>query len=151
MAMVAMTVTAGTVGASESDGSAPVEPPAWDHSLHTVFAEGFGTGILGSLNYEWRRNMLALRAGVGPGVALPLGASFILGDRHGLELGATYLAVFDTVGVPGAIVGYRYQEDGGIFCRVAFTPMYFTEALTDGRSGLMPWFGVSLGWSLSDG
>ncbi|MCS7211722.1 MAG: hypothetical protein RMI34_01110 [Chloroherpetonaceae bacterium] len=44
-------------------------------------------------------------------------------------------------------LGYRFQQpDGGFLLRLGFTPLIATNRST-GELGVLPWGGLSLGWS----
>jgi hypothetical protein len=90
---------------------------------------------------------------------IPITGSYLVGaGNHRLELGGGPVLAFVSAdvddGVQGVsasglasiamIVGYRYQPmDGGFNFRVGFTPHY----VINGKPPLLPWAGLSLGYT----
>jgi|LFIK01.1.fsa_nt_gi hypothetical protein len=134
-------------------------------SSHAVYGELLGTGLLYSLNYEYRFHPdISARVGIMHAGAfdatwtnIPIMAKYLIGDSHNLELGAgvQYMGISfdgegtedDTFGIGGstiagaAAIGYRYQSnDGGMIFRATMTPLI-------GDFGTITWGGLSVGYS----
>jgi hypothetical protein len=133
---------------------------------NTFYLEAGGAGGEISFNYEKRTaTHLALRIGVGgtffwraDALTVPATLSYLIGGRNNmveLGVGGSYYALSSgwqdkdeepwldmtesqLVGV--GVAAYRYQEDFGLFLRVAFTPI-----LT--KDKIMGWGGIALGKS----
>lgn len=139
-----------------------------------LFVEFLGNAGLYSLNYErMLREDFAARVGIAcygvdienDGITVssslylfPVTLSYLAGKtEHKFEVGGGLLisnasvsgkveGLFDerysSNGIAGtAIVGYRYMpKDGGVTFRAGFTPIF-------GEYGVLPWFGVSIGYN----
>lgn len=139
--------------------------PEPGYAKNAVFAEGFGSGIAYSVNYDrLLLPILSLRGGAGvysvsgaAFVSVPLIVNFLvpLQESHRLELGvgATLGIAPGQTGITGpfdvengfgiaaaGVVGYRYVPRGsGWTFRVSFTPLVGER--------LWPWGGASLGYA----
>lgn len=118
------------------------------------FIELGGKGWL-SLNVDFRiRESFALSigaAGIEEGVSPNVMAYYLGGKRHRLEAGGGVSAIFDdgdfiSIMVHG-IIGYRYQKKKGLLFRVGFTPMFAIPFTEEGNYAVIPWAGISLGYS----
>jgi len=45
------------------------------------------------------------------------------------------------------IIGYRYQKKKGLLFRVGFTPMLEIPLTNEGSYAVIPWVGLSMGYS----
>ena len=122
---------------------------------NAMYVELLGQGVALTANYErilfaTTPHNISLRAGFGiwagvgaAGTVVPIGASYLFGSNHKLEIGIGYAFISnrnDYNGASFALIGYRYQPiDGGFLIRVSFTPRFTDE--------LEPWVGLSLGYA----
>lgn len=134
-------------------------PPA-----NAVFAEVFGAGLLGSLNYERNiEQVIALRVGffcipgteIGCPGLVPITASWLIGQSPSkFELGAGVIVLAsEAAGDAGdrlgtfartAILGWRWMpRRNGWMWRVAWTPIVNAAAISE---DLVPWFGLAGGY-----
>lgn len=140
------------------------EPPLPKNSLYLELG---GNALAYSINYDRIvADAVSVRAGIGffstdldeggsSSIAgIPIMANYLLGKGNSrLELGAGILIVTGSFDVAGAsesgagVAGtgtfaYRFQKpEGGVFFKAGFTPI-----LTGGS--FIPWFGVSIGYTL---
>jgi hypothetical protein len=136
---------------------------------HVVYAEGFGSGVLWSVNYDVRFNPEPGGFGSRLGVSvienlliIPLQLNYTSGKKHGFEAGFGTTMFFDMDNgndgsngankefCPSATLMYRYQGPKGFNFRLGFTPMYSMSGGEDFISN--PWFlfwpGASVGYRL---
>jgi hypothetical protein len=131
-----------------------------------VYGELLGSGIFGSINYDFRfipgNDGLGLRVGFGAlpsGIVFPLGINGLLGEnRLAFEYGAgistaiitgpisqnlTFNNGSNRVGFIGfGKAGIRYTpKDNGLFFNLNWNPLLNIEGLTIG------WFGLGIGYS----
>lgn len=122
---------------------------------NAVFVQLLGDYVSITANYErmlftTTPHNIALRFGFGfwgwfgdSGVVVPVGASYLFGHSHKIELGIGYTFLTGSNkynGLSTALIGYRYQPiDGGFLFRVGFTPLFGDE--------FEPWVGLSLGYA----
>lgn len=143
-----------------------------DFENNTVFFEGLGNGMFGSLNYDrifYRKNIFSASFRIGfamfeTGGLLPMELNlFWTGKKPAFhtELGFGYTPlVWADYNMMLAFLrfGFRYQQPkGGLFFRVAFTPLYqFEYNYIDSYSGntgfdggfFLPWMGFSVGYTI---
>jgi hypothetical protein len=154
-------------------------------SNNTVFFEGYGNGFYSSINYDriiYRNNNFATSFRIGysqfqHGCLLPMEFNFLEKGRINscyCEFGIGYTPLVMTVDDFTQLylrIGFRYQQPkGGIFFRIAFTPLYqisntilnewvyFSNDRTvyiDNFSSsgfkesiIIPWFGFSIGYTI---
>lgn len=131
-----------------------------------VYAELLGSGIIASLNYDFRfkpgNDGLGFRVGVGglpSAIVFPIGINGLLGKkRFAFEYGAGITAAIITgpitqnltfnndsekFGIIGfAKAGVRYTPtDNGLFLNLNWNPMVNREGL------ILGWFGLGIGYS----
>jgi hypothetical protein len=118
------------------------------------FIELFGKGWL-SLNVDFRIKetysisigAAAIEEGVSPNVM----AYYFGGKRHRLEAGGGVSGNFmDGVVINmmiHGVIGYRYQKKKGLLFRAGFTPMFVIPLTDEGKYAVIPWAGLSLGYS----
>ena len=77
---------------------------------------------------------------------------YLCGKRHRLELGGglgpfigTYLGLGSMMLFGN--VGYRYQKKKGLIFRIGFTPFMSIPIAEDVRFVVLPWAGISFGYS----
>lgn len=128
--------------------------------VHTLFLEGGGNGIYGSINYDRVINFssfaLSLRAGLGAYPSsnvntnaiypvLPIEVSTLWGKKtHFIEagVGISTLYLYKTNGqdkpryifLGFARIGYRLQKDSGFFFKAGFTPIFAGFSLNEANS-----------------
>jgi hypothetical protein len=169
----AISPTPSPPGASADDPPSPRAPsPGSRTARNSVFAEFLGNGIVYSLNYERflgedRGVAPSLRIGVSviPWLAVPFLANVYVGGLdHKLQIGvgATIVTPLPpdnahgngpiicscVIGLPTAVVGYRYvPHDGGFNFGLGFTPLFNVQALGPGSSfgDFLPLVGASMG------
>jgi len=75
-----------------------------------------------------------------------------LGATYRYEIGSGFSGVTTNEGLMGVfihgVLGYRYQKKQGLLFRIGFTPLMGIPFTSEGRFMIMPWFGISLGYSL---
>lgn len=139
-------------------------PAPRSRAANAVFAELFGGGLLGSLNYERNiEQVIALRVGFFciPGTEIscpglvPITASWLIGKTPSkFELGAGVIVLAsraagdagDRLGTFArtAIIGWRWlPKHNGWMWRVAWTPIVNAAAISE---DLVPWFGLAGGY-----
>jgi len=73
------------------------------------------------------------------------------GETYRTEIGGGFSGIFDdgfaSVMIHG-VYGYRYQKKNGPLFRISFVPFIGIPFKSDGRFVIMPWVGISLGYSL---
>lgn len=125
-----------------------------------------GGKVLYSLNVDFRRKEnFAISAGVsyykeeGDSETISQAVIFtsvmgyyLTGKRHRLELGGGLCPGFGTSEGLAAMavygnIGYRYQKKKGLIFRAAFTPFVGIPLSKDDNYTVMPWAGISLGYS----
>jgi len=77
---------------------------------------------------------------------------YLGGERHRFELGGGLSSVIgSSQGLASlalhGVVGYRYQKKKGLIFRAGFTPFISIPIAEDARFMVVPWAGVSLGYS----
>lgn len=155
---------AGSLCLSAQDSSAAGHHWKWGNDStklsfpHSVYLEGFGSGALGSLNYEHRMVSIAtwaetrIRTGIGyyrsPGLllmpVLTLGAGTVRG-----ELSGGLLIQFAEIAFPMTI-GLRYESADGIIARLDYTPIFERDPEFNRNYPFPIWFGVSVGFQLNN-
>jgi len=90
-------------------------------------------------------------AGIEEGYAPNVMGYYFGGKRHRLELGGGISAIIDdgtfiSMMIHG-VLGYRYQKKNGLFFRSGFTPMFSIPFTEEGKYAVIPWAGLSLGYS----
>ena len=75
-----------------------------------------------------------------------------LGNKHRLETGGgCSVIIVPQEGIQGiaihGVFGYRYQKKKGLIFRAGFTPFYGISFTDEGDNIVMPWVGLSLGYS----
>ncbi|HPT02835.1 MAG TPA: hypothetical protein PLJ84_09575 [Bacteroidales bacterium] len=118
------------------------------------FVELMGKGFF-SLNVDFRRKetfaislgVAAIEEGISPGVM----GYYLGGRRHRFETGGGVSGnmedgKFISMMVHG-VIGYRYQKKKGLFFRAGFTPMFAVPFTEEGKFAVIPWAGLSLGYS----
>jgi hypothetical protein len=131
-----------------------------------IYGELLGSGIFGSVNYDFRflpgNDGLGMRLGVGAipsGIVFPVGFNGLLGEKRiafeygagvsvGILTGAisenlTFNNGSETIGFIGfAKAGIRYTpSNNGLFLNFNWNPLLNTEGLTLG------WFGLGIGYT----
>ena len=118
------------------------------------FIELLGKGWL-SLNVDFRiKETFAISigaAGIEEGISPNVMGYYFGGKRHRLEAGGGVSGIiadgsFISMMVHG-VIGYRYQKKKGLFFRVGFTPMFAIPFTDEGNYAVIPWAGLSLGYS----
>jgi len=152
-----------------SNSSSIAENKITNLKQNQLYLELFGNGLVYSANYErLLTENFTLRGGFGytPGfllvegtfIQIPVTASYLLGgvtSKFELGLGATFFSGHnvEVLGLNGGdfslvfltgILGYRYVSLGGFVFRIAFTPLYNSEA----DPTLFPSGGLSFGFML---
>ena len=133
------------------------------HDSTTVVYEQPGTAfyieLLGkafySLNIDYRMNKSeAMALGVQwaeNSFITSLVYSHFSGETYSSEIGGGFSGIFDdgfsAVMIHG-VYGYRYQKKNGLLFRISFTPFIGIPLTSAGRFIIMPWVGISLGYSL---
>lgn len=128
--------------------------------VHTLFLEGGGNGIYGSINYDRVINFssfaLSLRAGLGAYPSsnvninaiypvLPIEVGILWGKKtHFIETGVgtstLYLYKTNSQDKPRYIflgfarIGYRLQKDSGFFFKAGFTPIFAGFSLNEANN-----------------
>lgn len=79
-------------------------------------------------------------------------AYYLSGKRHRFELGGGFCAGFgSSQGLEAMAIygnaGYRYQKKKGLIFRVCFTPFLAIPVSDDDNFAVIPWAGISLGYS----
>lgn len=142
------------------------QPRSQNRASTALYAELLGSGLFFSINYEHRMDQaLAFRVGglyggekAYWGFVQALGLESLAPSHH-LEYGGG----IGIIGVEFTLwgysssgpakphvyfplhVGYRFQpSDGGLVFRLGFTPIVI---IGENKTGLLPWGGLSLGWS----
>ncbi|HRY97651.1 MAG TPA: hypothetical protein P5550_01205 [Bacteroidales bacterium] len=134
--------------------SAGTGSPAWEPTT-AVYLELLGKFFY-SINLDIRKRETSA-FGIGIQSAendiIPSGMYFLFfGKKHRLETGAgTSLILSPGDGVQAlaihGVIGYRYQKKHGLLFRAGFTPFVGIALDDDGDNILMPWIGISLGYS----
>lgn len=135
----------------------------------SIYVEGFGSGLLYSVNYDTRLSAsdkgLGLRLGAGvitgsdATVVIPTHLNYLVGSgKHKLELGLGITTILeleeesdsnDQHFKPSGTLMYRYQADSGLLLRAGLAPL-FAEVEDDSiipNSVFFLWPGVSIGYS----
>jgi len=125
----------------------------WEPCI-SPFIELGGKGWL-SLNVDFRiKETYAISigvAGIEEGVSPNVMGYYFGGKKHRLEAGGGVSGMikngnFISMMVHG-VIGYRYQKKKGLFFRAGFTPMFSIPFTDDGNYAVIPWAGLSLGYS----
>ncbi len=126
---------------------------AWEPCV-SPFVEVLGKGFF-SLNVDFRiKENYAISigaAGIEEGVSPNVMGYYFGGRRHRLETGGG-VSVIITDGVfkgmmVNGVIGYRYQKKKGLFFRIGFTPIFGIPFTDEGKYAIIPWAGLSLGYS----
>lgn len=125
--------------------------------VNTLFIEGGGNGVYGSVNYDrvfnFRKFAASFRVGAGVFPAsnnqanylypiVPIEGNVLFGKKnHFIEagLGVSSMFVYKSLGqdtpkflfLGFARIGYRMQKDNGMFLRIGFTPILMDFALNE--------------------
>jgi len=118
------------------------------------FIELGGKGWL-SLNVDFRiKETLAISAGIAgieEGIAPNVMGYYFGGKRHRLEMGGGLSVNFENGAIFNmfvhGVIGYRYQKKKGLLFRAGFTPMFAIPFTEEGNYAVIPWAGISLGYS----
>lgn len=165
LGLCAVLLVNGARAQPETGGAAA---PAPDDRHNAIYLELLGSGGGPSLNYErqvpvrdvsWLRFQSRVGASYVPNIKgnpydvwVPVLLGPTLGDpHHALELGIGPLLVIERRTGPdgpfryddtraAALIGYRYESDGGFLLRVSYTP--FTD-----DASWTSWGGLSLGYA----
>ena len=121
----------------------------------TAFYLELGGKAFYSLNVDYRRNKSeAMSLGI-----QQVEDAFIpslmyyrfRGETYRTEIGGGFSGIFDD-GFAGVFIhgvyGYRYQKKNRPLFRISFTPFIGLPFTSAGRFVIMPWVGISLGYSL---
>ena len=121
----------------------------------TAFYLELGGKLFYSFNVDYRRNKSeAMSLGIQQ-VEDGFIPSFMYyrfrGETYRTEIGGGFSCIFDdgfaAVAIHG-VYGYRYQKKNGPLFRISFIPFIGIPFKRDGRFIIMPWVGISLGYSL---
>jgi len=90
-------------------------------------------------------------AGIEEGWAPNIMGYYFGGKRSRLEIGGGLSTNFNAgefynMFIHG-VIGYRSQKRKGFFLRVGFTPMFVIPLADEAKSAVIPWAGISLGYS----
>ena len=130
---------------------------------NAVYTELGGSGLLYSLNYEYRipvnaNQRLALGAGtsvIGTDKFNFIGitsVNYLIGRKNIFEVGISPAYIFTNSNfLMSARIGYRYESSSGLLFRVGFSPIYgkFAETGLKEYSGkvILPWGYLSVGYT----
>lgn len=74
------------------------------------------------------------------------------GETYRSEIGGGFSGVVTDDGLMAVaihgVLGYRYQKKNGPLFRIGFTPFIGIPLTSEGRFAIMPWVGISFGYSL---
>ena len=131
-----------------------------------IYAEGLGSGILYSVNYDMRFrkaiNGPGFRVGAGAAgasndfsVFSPIQLNWVFGGKHALEIGAGALSIYNIDRFenkfyiyPGGALVYRYTGDRGLSFRAGITPVFIEDTAPLSFHELFwIWPGVSIGYA----
>jgi hypothetical protein len=120
------------------------------------YIELLGKGFY-SLNVDFRKNKSeAMALGI-QWVENAFITSFMYyrfrGETYRSEIGGGFSGIFSRDdGFAGVMIhvvlGYRYQKKNGLLFRIGFTPFIGIPFTSTGKFVIMPWVGISLGYSL---
>jgi len=121
----------------------------------TAFYIELGGKAFYSLNTDYRWNKTdAVSLGIqqiGDGFIPSFMYYRFRGEKYRTEIGGGLSGIFDdgfaAVMVHG-VYGYRYEKKNGLLFRISFTPFIGIPLKSSGRFVIMPWAGISLGYSL---
>jgi len=121
----------------------------------TAFYLELGGKAFYSLNVDYRRNKSeAMSLGIQQveNAFIPSLMYYrFRGETYRTEIGGGFSGIFDD-GFAGVMIhgvyGYRYQKKNGLLFRISFTPFIGIPFKSDGRFFIIPWVGISLGYSL---
>jgi hypothetical protein len=125
----------------------------WETCI-SPFIELGGKGWF-SLNVDFRiKETYAISigaAGIEEGVSPNIMGYYFGGKRHRLEAGGGVSGIiedgiFISMMING-VIGYRYQKKKGLLFRIGFTPMFTIPFTDEGNYAVIPWAGLSLGYS----
>lgn len=90
-------------------------------------------------------------AGIEEGWAPNIMGYYFGGKRSRLEIGGGLSTNFNAgefynMFIHG-VIGYRYQKKKGLLFRAGFTPMFVIPLTEEVKSAVIPWAGISLGYS----
>jgi len=123
-------------------------------SCISPFVEFLGKGFL-SLNLDYRINdTYAISigvAGIEEGTSPNVMGYYFTGKSHRLEIGGGISGNFKDRGFSNifvhGVIGYRYQKKKGILFRAGFTPMVVFPCTDESKTAVIPWAGISIGYS----
>jgi hypothetical protein len=109
-----------------------------------------------SLNVDYRRNKSeAMSLGIqwiGNGFFPYLMYYRFRGETYRSEIGGGFSGVVTDDGLMAVaihgVLGYRYQKKNGLLFRIGFTPFIGIPLTREGRFMIVPWAGISVGYSL---
>ena len=109
-----------------------------------------------SLNVDYRRNKSeAMSLGIqwiGNGFFPYLMYYRFRGESYRSEIGGGFSGVVTDDGLMAVaihrVLGYRYQKKNGLIYRIGFTPFIGIPLTSEGRFMIVPWAGISVGYSL---
>ena len=125
----------------------------WEPCI-SPFVELLGKGFF-SLNVDFRiKETYAISIGAGvveEGVSPNVTGYYFGGMRHRIEAGGGISGIiadetFKALMING-VIGYRYQKKKGLLFRLGFTPMFGIPLTDEGKYAVIPWAGLSLGYS----
>ncbi len=124
----------------------------WDPTT-SLFLELLGKGWY-SVNVDFRKKATSSFS-LGIQIAEEIWPSVMiyrfLGERHRLETGGGVSVIIAKDGFEGmsvhGVLGYRYQKKGGLIFRAGFTPLIGIPFRESGDFAIIPFPGVSLGYS----
>lgn len=170
LSILILLVAGGAADSQTARAQTPTPHPA-ALARHSMYVELGGAGGLYSVNYSRRiatRRVLRVGVTASPlaiGVPVSLSTLYGSGDWRPEAGIGLLLARSSDVGVDrhglltavGPIVGYRHHpQTRGLFVRASLQPLLFAvlwtqqpshSSSTDTDRGLIPWGGVSVGWS----
>jgi hypothetical protein len=139
----------------DSDGDSLQNPLSlvWEPCV-SPFVELLGKGFF-SFNVDFRiKETYAISIGAGlaeEGVSPNIMGYYFGGTRHRIEAGGGVSGIivdgtFKAMMING-VIGYRYQKKKGLLFRVGFTPIFGIPFTDEGKYAVVPWAGLSLGYS----
>jgi len=140
---------------------------------NSIYFELFGNGLIYSLGYEriiWSKDIHKLSTAIGFSYQppfthdgsdtyyfIPSEINYLIGKKHHFELGLgitfplhqkNVRHISDIGYVLFSRIGYRYQkEEGGELFRIGFTPFKAIDPSPYWNFPIMPWGGITAGWT----
>lgn len=136
----------------ENPGNNALTDSTWAPTT-AVFFEVLGKSW-GSLNIDFRKR-INHAWGIGINIAGAVWPSVMYysfgGKKFNIEIGGGASVMIDSRGYDGMALhgsfGYRYQKKKGVLFRACFAPFYGISLGENNENTLIPWFGLSLGYS----